>query len=110
LSDPSRSRDLPVPEDQTGGPKWKLCTSTLDHDRPILLSGGETITSRGKVVGVISSGGYGHTVGKTIALGYLSAADADDPGGFAIEVYRKAIPATRLLRTPYDPERRKIFL
>ena len=27
-------------EDQTGGPKWKLCTFTLDHERPILLSGG----------------------------------------------------------------------
>lgn len=92
------------------GAKWRLCTFTLDHDRPILLSGGETITCRGKVVGAVSSGGYGHTVGKTIALGYLSAADADDPGGFAIEVFGEAIPATRLSKPPYDPERSRIFL
>jgi sarcosine dehydrogenase len=92
------------------GPQWKLCTFTLDSDRPMLLHGGETITCRGKVVGVVSSGGYGHTVGKTIALGYLSSSDAKDADGYAIEVYREAIPAARLLKVPYDPERRKIVL
>jgi 4-methylaminobutanoate oxidase (formaldehyde-forming) len=92
------------------GPQWKLCTFILNHDQPKLLHGGETITCGGKVVGVVSSGGYGHTVGKTIALGYLSASDAKETDGFAIEVYREAIPATRLLKAPYDPERSKIFL
>ena len=92
------------------GPQWKLCTFVLNHDQPKLLYGGETITCRGEVVGVVSSGGYGHTVGKTIALGYLSASDAKDTEGYAIEVYREAIPATRLSRAPYDPERRRIFL
>ncbi|MBN2438627.1 MAG: GcvT family protein [Deltaproteobacteria bacterium] len=92
------------------GSPWKLCTFTLDADRPMLLHGGETITCRGKVVGVVSSGGYGHFVRKTIALGYLSASDAQETDGFAIEVYREAIPATRLLKAPYDPERKKIFL
>jgi sarcosine dehydrogenase len=92
------------------GPPWKLCTFVLNHDQPKLLHGGETITFRGKVVGVVSSGGYGHTLGKTIALGYLSASDANETEGFAIEVYCEAIPATRLLKAPYDPERKKIFL
>ena len=92
------------------GPQWKLCTFVLNHDQPKLLYGGETITCRGKVVGVVSSGGYGHTVRKTIALGYLSASDAKDTDGFAIEAYREAIPATRLLKAPYDPERGKIFI
>jgi len=92
------------------GPKWKLCTFTLDHDQPKLLSGGETISCRGKVVGVVSSGGYGHTVKKTIALGYLPVEEADHKDGYAIEVYREAIPATRLAKAPYDPERKRIFL
>jgi 4-methylaminobutanoate oxidase (formaldehyde-forming) len=92
------------------GPAWKLCTFTLDADRPMLLHGGETITCRGKVVGAVSSGGYGHTVGKTIAMGYLSASDADHQDGFAIEVFGEAIPATRLMKAPYDPERSRIFL
>ena len=92
------------------GPKWKLCTFTLNHDQPKLLSGGETISCRGKVVGVVSSGGYGHTVKKTIALGYLPVEEADHKDGYAIEVYREAIPATRLAKAPYDPERKRIFL
>ena len=75
-----------------------------------LLYGGETITCRGKVVGVVSSGGYGHTVGKTIALGYLPASEAEHQDGFAIEVFGETIPATRLAKAPYDPERRRIFL
>jgi len=93
-----------------GGPKWKLRTFTLDHDRPIMLSGGETITRRGKVIGAVSSGGYGHTVGKTIALGYLPASEADHQEGFAIEVFGEAIPATRFMKALYDPDRSKIFL
>ena len=92
------------------GPPWRLGAFTLDHDCPMLLHGGETITHRGKVVGVVSSGGYGHTVGKTIALGYLPASDAEDNDGYAIEVFREAIPATRLSKAAYDPERRRIFI
>ena len=92
------------------GPKWKLCTFTLNHDQPKLLSGGETISCRGKVVGVVSSGGYGHTVKKTIALGYLPVEEADHKDGYAIEVYREAIPATRLAKALYDPERKQIYL
>ena len=92
------------------GPKWRLSTFTLDHDRPRLLYGGETITRQGKVVGAVSSGGYGHTVGKTIALGYLPASEADHQDGFAIEVFGETIPATRIKKALYDPERRRIFL
>jgi sarcosine dehydrogenase len=92
------------------GPKWKLCTFTLSNDQPKLLSGGETISHRGEVVGVVSSGGYGHTVKKTIALGYLPVEEADHKDGYAIEVYREAIPATRLAKAPYDPERKQIYL
>jgi 4-methylaminobutanoate oxidase (formaldehyde-forming) len=92
------------------GPAWKLCLFTLDTDKPMLLYGGETITCKGAVVGVVSSGGFGHTVKKTIAMGYLSAEGAKAVDGFAIEVFGESFPATRLAKAPYDPERRKIFL
>jgi sarcosine dehydrogenase len=92
------------------GPAWRLCTFTLDAERPMLLYGGETITCRGRVVGVVSSGGFGHTVGKTIALGYLSAEDAQTADGYAVEVFGESFPAKRLMKAPYDPERRRIFL
>jgi sarcosine dehydrogenase len=92
------------------GPAWRLCTFTLEDDRPMLLYGGETITCRGRVVGVVSSGGYGHTVGRTIALGYLSASDAKEADGYAIEIFGDSFPATRLAGAAYDPERKRIFL
>ncbi len=92
------------------GPKWKLCLFTLEADEPRLLYGGETLSRRGKVVGVVSSGGYGHTVGKTIAMGYLSPSEADSTDGYAVEVFGEVIPATRLEKAPYDPGRRRILL
>ena len=87
-----------------------MALNLADDGRPRLLYGGETITCLGKVVGSVSSGGYGHTVGKTIALGYLPASEADHQEGFAIEVFGEAIPATRFMKALYDPDRSRIFL
>jgi len=76
----------------------------------MLLHGGETITCRGRVVGVVTSGGFGHTVGKTIAMGYLSAEDSRATEGFAVEVFGEPFPATLTAKACYDPERLRIFL
>ena len=92
------------------GAPWKLRTFTLEADRPMLLHGGETITCRGRVVGVVTSGGFGHTVGKTIAMGYLSTEDTQATEGFAVEVFGEAFPATLVTKACYDPERLRIFL
>ncbi len=92
------------------GASWKLRTFTLEADRPMLLHGGETITCRGRVVGVVTSGGFGHTVGKTIAMGYLSTEDTQATEGFAVEVFGETFPATLVTKACYDPERLRIFL
>jgi sarcosine dehydrogenase len=91
------------------GPQRKLCTFTLDMERPILFYGGETISHRGKVVGVVTSGGYGHTVQKTIVMGYLPVDEAHHEEGYAVEVYQQVIPATRRAKALYDPKREKIL-
>ena len=91
------------------GPQWKLCCFTLDADTPMLLRGSETISRNGEVLGVVTSGGYGHTVGKTIAYGYLPAAEAAHDEGFEIEVYRETYAAVRHEGALYDPERKKIL-
>ena len=92
------------------GAPWKLQTFTLEADRPMLLHGGETITCRGRVVGVVTSGGFGHTVGKTIAMGYLSTEDSRSTEGFAVEVFGEPFPATLATKACYDPGRHRIFL
>ena len=60
------------------GPRRKLITLTVDGFAP--FHGGETIVHDGKVVGSVTSAGYGHTVGKTIAFGYVPAALASGAG------------------------------
>jgi 4-methylaminobutanoate oxidase (formaldehyde-forming) len=92
------------------GPKWKLCTFTLETTDPLMLQGSAPIVHGGKVIGVTSSAGYGHTLGKNICYGYISAEIASNREGYEIEVYKEVYPA-RLEpnRALYDPERKKIL-
>ena len=50
-----------------------LASFTVDPDTVLL--GRETIYRDGQRVGWLTSGGYGHTVGKSIGLGYVRNAD-----------------------------------
>ncbi len=91
------------------GPQWRLCLFTLNRDEPVILYGGETISYQGRVLGVVSSGGYGHTVRKTIALGYLPASEAGHSRGYAIESFGEIFAAELRNEVPYDPGRRRIL-
>ena len=92
------------------GPKWKLCTFTIDAGTPLMLQGSAPILHNGKVVGVTTSSGYGHTIGKNICYGYLPADMADVTEGFEIESYKTIYPAKREdNRALYDPKREKIL-
>jgi glycine cleavage system aminomethyltransferase T/glycine/D-amino acid oxidase-like deaminating enzyme len=83
----------------------KLCSFTIDGFAP--LHGGETILRHGKVAGYTSSAGFGHTLGKTIAFGYLPTelADATD---FAIEAFGRSHPARRGPRCLFDPKMERL--
>ena len=72
------------------------------------LHGGEAILHEGKVIETVTSGGYGHTVGKSIAYGFVPTGLANE--GFEIESFGKRYPARSSANgAPYDPERRKIL-
>lgn len=88
----------------------RLCCFTLDDSEPRLLFGGETISHNGNVLGVVTSGGYGHFIGKTIAYGYLPTEHADYSEGYAIEVFTETLAATRHASALYDPERKRILI
>jgi sarcosine dehydrogenase len=81
------------------GTKRKLCIFTLE--KPAFVYGKEAILKDGKVVGVTTSGNFGHTVGKPIVYGYLST-DLADKQGFEIEVFGEAVNATRHDGALYD--------
>ena len=95
---------------KAAGPKWKLCTFSIDAGRPLMLQGSAPILHSGKVVGVTTSSGYGHTIGKNLCYGYLPADMSDSKDGFEIESYQAAYPANReTSRALYDPKREKIL-
>jgi dimethylglycine dehydrogenase len=59
-----------------------------------------------RIVGVVTSGGYGHRTGKVLALAYLRDAQARE--GLSIEILGERRAAVVLERAPYDPENRKL--
>lgn len=85
----------------------RLVTLTADPD--VVLLGRETIYRDGKRVGWLSSGGFGHTVGRSIGLGYLRGnGSLEDSslldGTYELEVRTKRVPATIHLGALYDPK------
>ncbi len=66
-------------------------------------SGDEPIYHEDEVVGWVTSGGYGHSVGRSIALGYVQAERAKATGGFAVEIIGERRSAVRLTQAPFDP-------
>jgi 4-methylaminobutanoate oxidase (formaldehyde-forming) len=71
------------------------------------LLGGEAILHDGKVVGSTSSAGFGHTLGMTIAFGYLPAEIAGETR-FVIEAFGKGYAATRGPRCLYDAKMERL--
>ncbi len=59
-------------KEREAGAKSRLVTMVVDTDG-IDVSNDEAILSEGEAVGYVTSGGYAHTVGKSVALGYLPA-------------------------------------
>lgn len=88
------------------GPSRKLCLFTVDGFAPLL--GGETILKDGKVVGQTASCGFGYTVGKMIAFGWLPSELAAE-ASFDIEAYGTSYAATRRDRTLYDPQNERLL-
>ncbi|HEU4350523.1 MAG TPA: FAD-dependent oxidoreductase [Burkholderiales bacterium] len=87
------------------GVKRKLACFLMDGFVP--LYGGEAILHEGRVIETVTSGGYGHTIAKSIAYGYVPAA-LSDAKGFEIESFGIRHPARVSIQAPYDPQRRKI--
>jgi 4-methylaminobutanoate oxidase (formaldehyde-forming) len=90
---------------KAAGVTRELASFTIEGFAP--LHGGEAIVHQGKVVASSTSAGYGHTLGKSIAFGYLPAslAQATD---FSIEAFGKSYAAQRGPRTLYDPGMKRL--
>jgi dimethylglycine dehydrogenase len=94
----------------SGGPKRKLVMFTVevDPDRPADVLGDEPIwhTDAGgsSVVGWITSGGYAHYSGVSLALGYIPTELVSAQGSFEIEIIGRRRAAKIQHQPILDPE------
>ena len=63
----------------------KLVTMTIDVDG-IDVTGDEAILNDGEAVGYVSSGGYAHRVGRSMAMGYVAAEHANAGNTLDVEI------------------------
>ena len=94
-----RQRDKPLAR--------RLVMFTLADSEPLLL-GDEPIYRDGVLVGRITSGAYGHTLGRSVGMGYVTHADGVDAGfvragRWELEIAMERVPAAAHLEPPYDP-------
>ncbi|WP_428686414.1 GcvT family protein [Roseibium sp.] len=100
-----------VEAQRLGGVKKKMATFVTDPD--IILLGRETIYRNGERVGWLTSAGFGHTIGKSIGMGYIRNADgvtADyiRDGDYELEVATERVPCSVTLAPLYDPRMEKV--
>jgi dimethylglycine dehydrogenase len=91
-------------EKASGGALRRVSMVVEATDADVL--GDEPIWHRGKVIGWVTSGGYGHSVGLSLAQGYVPLAAAADLGAeaFEIEILGERRPARIILEPPFDPQ------
>ncbi len=68
------------------------------------VHGGEPVMDGDKVVGVTTSGGYGHTVGKSLCFAYVEPGYAESGARFDIEIIGERRKATVLAEPAFDPK------
>ncbi|MEM7440095.1 MAG: FAD-dependent oxidoreductase [Pseudomonadota bacterium] len=95
-----------------GAPKTRMLQFLL-HDSDPLLYGNEMIYLGDRQVGYIQVGGYGHTLGAAVGIGF---AELDEPltaeivndGDWSIEIAGERFAATASLKPLYDPGMEKV--
>ena len=87
------------------GLERRLVMFVLDDPEPYIL-GNEPVYRNGQVFGRITSGFFGHTVGRSVGMGYVRVEPDAGPitsGLYELEMSTERFPATASLRPPYDP-------
>jgi dimethylglycine dehydrogenase len=84
------------------GPRRRLAMLEVDAADADAV-GNEPVFEDGQIVGYVSSGGYGHTVGKSLALAYLRPDLASDGHELAVEILGERRRSVVIPDTVYDP-------
>jgi len=96
---------------KASGPKNRMVQFKLTDPEPLLYHN-EPVIRDGEIVGYLSSGSYGHTLGAAIGLGYVpcqgqSAAEVL-ASSYEIDVMGTRVTADVSLRPMYDPKSERV--
>lgn len=91
-----------------GPPRRRLVPLLLEDPEPLLYHG-DSVLQDGRVVGRVTSGAYGHTLGAAVGLAALDGEPAavDDlvaAGGVEVEIAARRVRARLSARPFYDPD------
>jgi 4-methylaminobutanoate oxidase (formaldehyde-forming) len=84
------------------GPRFSLCCLTLADPRSVAL-GNEPVRVGERIVGRVTSGGYGYTVGRSIAYAYLPPEHAEAGTAVAVEIFGRWVEAEVAREPLFDP-------
>jgi dimethylglycine dehydrogenase len=89
-------------ERAAGAKRRFVVMEVADADAEVV--GYESIMKEGAAVGYVTSGAYGHCVGKSLAAGYVPATLAREGARFEIDILGEMRTATVRLEPLYDPQ------
>ncbi len=106
---PFIGRDAILQQKESRGFMHKRMVQFLLQDPEAMLYSHEPILRDGEIVGHLTSGNYGHTLGGSVGLGYIEVedeitADYINSGKFEIDVGGVRVPAKASLSAMYDPK------
>jgi len=100
-------RAAALEEKASGGPRRNLVTLAIDAEDAD-ASGYEPIWLKGRRVGFITSGGYGHTVGKSLAMALVEPEAAGAGTELSVHIVGVERQARVIEASPYDPKGTKM--
>jgi glycine cleavage system aminomethyltransferase T/glycine/D-amino acid oxidase-like deaminating enzyme len=106
---PFIGRDAMLQQKESRSFMNKRLVQFLLQDPEVVLYHHEPIMRDGKIVGHLTSGDYGHTLGGAVGLGYVEIDEEVtreylEAGKFEIDVGGERIPASASLSALYDPK------
>jgi 4-methylaminobutanoate oxidase (formaldehyde-forming) len=89
------------------GPRTRLCCLTLADPRSVAL-GNEPVRIDGEIRGRVTTGGYGYTVGKSIAYAYLPPEHSEAGTAVDVEIFGEWIEGEVAREPLFDPKGERI--
>lgn len=85
-------------------PREVMVMLSIDAEDADAQGGEPVFLPDGTPLGQVSSGGYGYTVGKSLAIAYLKAGMAQPGDRVDVAILGGAVPALVLAEPPFDPK------